>query len=87
MTTNQELRDSIRANLELNTMRAKIARLGGLLFSRHLTDVAGGNISGRVGEYICITPRFSGSARQWHLRPDEVLVADKDMNILERPFS
>jgi ribulose-5-phosphate 4-epimerase/fuculose-1-phosphate aldolase len=83
MTTDERLQDSIRANPELNAMRAKIMRLGALLFDRRLTDVAGGNISARVGEYVCITPRFSGSARQWQLRPEEVLVADKDMNILD----
>src|SRR5678815_652571 len=83
MTTDERLQDSIRANVELNAMRSKIVRLGALLFDRRLTDVAGGNISARVGEYVCITPRFSGSARQWQLRPEEILVADKDMNILD----
>ena len=79
MTTNQQLQDAIRANPELNAMRAKIARLGAMLFDRRLTDVAGGNIGARVGEYVCITPRYSGSLRQWQLKPEEVLVADKDM--------
>jgi len=64
-------------------MRAKIARFGRLIFERHLTDVAGGNVSARVGDIICITPRFAGSKRQWQLRPEDVLVADKDANILE----
>jgi L-fuculose-phosphate aldolase len=83
MTTNQELQNFIRANAEINAMRTKIARFGALLFDRRLTDAAGGNISARVGEYVCITPRFSGSLRQWQLKPEEVLVADKDMNILD----
>lgn len=83
MTTKEHLQDTIRTNPDLNAMRTKIARFGALLFDRHLTDVAGGNISARVGEYICITPRFSGSKRQWQLKPEEVLVADKDMNILD----
>ncbi len=83
MTTNQELQDFIRSNAEINAMRTKIARFGALLFDRRLTDAAGGNISARVGEYVCITPRFSGSLRQWQLKPEEVLVADKDMNILD----
>lgn len=83
MMTNQQLQDSIRANPELNAMRAKITRFGALLFDRRLTDAAGGNISARVGEYVCISPRYSGSARQWQLKPEEVLVADMDMNILD----
>jgi ribulose-5-phosphate 4-epimerase/fuculose-1-phosphate aldolase len=54
----------------------RIAFLGGLLFERHLTDAAGGNMSARVGEVLCITPRYAGSQRLWHLRPEEVLVVD-----------
>ncbi len=83
MTTDQALLDSIRANPQLNAMRTKIARFGALLFDRRLTDIAGGNISARVGDYVCISPRYSGSARQWQLTPEDVLVADKDMNLLD----
>ena len=72
MTTDERLLDTIRANPELNAMRAKIVRLGALLFDRRLTDVAGGNISSRVGEYVCITPRFSGSVRQWQFHSTRV---------------
>jgi L-fuculose-phosphate aldolase len=67
----------------IEAMRAKIATIGAYMFDRRLTDAAGGNISARVGNYVCITPRFSGSKRQWQLRPEDVLVADMDMNILE----
>ncbi len=83
MSTNPELQDSIRANPQLNAMRAKICRFGALLYDRRLTDAAGGNISARVGEYVCISPRYSGSSRQWQLKPEEVLIADMDMNILD----
>ena len=67
----------------ITEMRAKIAELGRLLFDRFLTDAAGGNISARVGDTICITPRFSGSKHQWRLRPDQVLVTDLNGTILE----
>ncbi|HVO69304.1 MAG TPA: class II aldolase/adducin family protein [Aggregatilineaceae bacterium] len=63
--------------------RARIAYFGRLLFDRHLTDAAGGNVSVRVGNRVCISPRFSGSHRQWQLDPDDVLVADLDRNILK----
>lgn len=63
--------------------RAEIARLGALLFERGLTDAAGGNLSARVGEVICISPRYSGSKYQWRLRPEQVLVADLQGNILD----
>ncbi len=57
-------------------MRAKIAELGALMFDRRLTDMAGGNISARVGDVICITPRYAGSKFRWRLRPEQVLVVD-----------
>lgn len=66
----------------IEAMRAKIATIGAYMFDRRLTDAAGGNISARVGSYVCITPRYSGSKRQWQLRPEDVLVADMEMNIL-----
>ncbi|GIL11625.1 MAG: L-fuculose-phosphate aldolase [Chloroflexota bacterium] len=67
----------------VNDMRARIAQLGAWLYDRHLTDAAGGNISALVGDKVCITPRYSGSKRQWQLAPEDVLVADLDMNVLE----
>jgi ribose 5-phosphate isomerase B len=60
--------------------RKKIAETGRLVFERHLTDSAGGNISVRVGNTICITPRYSGSRRHWQLQPNQVLVSDLSGN-------
>lgn len=67
----------------IDKARADIARFGAMLFERHLTDAAGGNISVRVGDKICISPRYSGQKRQWQLRPEDVLLLDEDGNILE----
>lgn len=64
-------------------MRAKIAKFGAMLYDRRLTDAAGGNISAFVDGMVCLSPRFSGSKRQWQLKPEDVLVLDLDMNILE----
>lgn len=83
MNTDHQLQQTIRNDSAITAMRAKIARFGALLFERRLFDISGGNISARVGEYICITPRYSGSQRQWQLQPDDVLVADMDRNILD----
>jgi L-fuculose-phosphate aldolase len=63
--------------------RARIAELGQLMFDRKLTDSAGGNISVRTGDHVCITPRYAGSKYQWRLRPEQVLVTDFDGNKLE----
>jgi len=67
----------------LSQTRRKIAETGRMVFGRHLTDVAGGNISVRVGDSVCITPRYSGSKRHWQLQPNQVLVSDMFGNKLE----
>jgi L-fuculose-phosphate aldolase len=68
---------------QIAVARAHIAEIGALLFDRQLTDAAGGNISVRVGDKVCISPRYSGSKRQWQLEPGDVLVADMNRSILE----
>lgn len=68
----------------LSQTRAKIAETGRMVFERHLTDAAGGNISVRVDDStVCITPRYSGSRRHWQLQPDQVLISDMHGNRLE----
>jgi L-fuculose-phosphate aldolase len=62
---------------------ARIAAIGRFLFDRHLTDAAGGNVSVRVGDVVCISPRYSGSQHQWQLKAEDVLVVDLNRNILE----
>ncbi len=64
-------------------MRMRIAELGRLMFDRFLTDTAGGNISARVGNQVCITSRHSGSKYQWRIRLEQVLVADLQGNKLD----
>jgi L-fuculose-phosphate aldolase len=63
--------------------RQHIAEIGQLLFDRHLADAAGGNISARAGDLLCITPRYSGSKHKWHLLPHEVLVVDSEGKKIE----
>jgi L-fuculose-phosphate aldolase len=68
---------------DLQTTRAHIARTGALLFERHLTDAGGGNVSVRVGDKVCISPRYSGQKHRWQLQPEDVLIVDLDGNILD----
>lgn len=74
------------ADPNVAAMRARVARIGALMFERHLTDAAGGNITARVkteiGEVICMSPRYAGSKWLWNLQPDDVLVVDPDGAIL-----
>jgi L-fuculose-phosphate aldolase len=67
----------------ISETRQQIVDIGRLLFERFLTDAAGGNVSARAGELICISPRFSGSKYQWRLRLEQVLVVDQAGNKLE----
>ena len=74
--------DRAHADLLAQTRR-KIAETGRMVFGRHLTDAAGGNISVRVGDQVCITPRYSGSRRHWQLQTNQVLVSDMAGNKLD----
>jgi L-fuculose-phosphate aldolase len=54
-----------------------------LIYRRHLTNSAGGNLSCRVGERIYITPRYLGSKHRWQLREEMILVLDQALNPIE----
>ncbi len=58
--------------------RARIADVGRLLYQRFLTDTAGGNISARVDDSLCMTPKYAGGHWHWDLRPAQVLVLALD---------
>lgn len=68
---------------EIQKTRERIARIGKLMIDRNLTDTAGGNISARVGDMICITPRYAGSQYQWDISPDQVLVVSGEGEKIE----
>jgi L-fuculose-phosphate aldolase len=58
--------------------RPLMVELAHLLYSRYLTNSAGGNMSCRVGDQIFITPRYLGSKHRWRLTEEMVLVCDLD---------
>lgn len=60
--------------------RPLMVEIAHLVYSRHLSNSAGGNLSCRVGDYIYITPRYLGSRHRWQLEEDMVLVFDRDLN-------
>ena len=63
--------------------RPLMVELAQLIYDRHLTNSAGGNMSCRVGEHVFITPRYLGSKHRWKLREDMVLVCDLDGTVVE----
>ena len=70
-------------NATIQELREAIANIGARMFSRRLTDSAGGNISVRVDDHILMTPRYAGSRHNWQLSPEQILVFDLQANKLE----
>lgn len=65
--------------MQEHEIRQQIVQVGRLMYARHLTDSAGGNISVRIApERILATPRYSGSRYRWQLAPEQLLVVDLD---------
>ncbi len=63
--------------------RELVARVGAMMLSRNLTDLAGGNISMRVGDKIVMSPTLAGSKYFWQLDPEQVLVLDLKGNKID----
>jgi L-fuculose-phosphate aldolase len=62
--------------------RPMMVEIADLMYSRRLTNSAGGNLSCRVGDKIYISPRYLGSTNRWRLTEGMILVFDRDFNIL-----
>lgn len=67
----------------VESARAHVAKIGALLFNRHLTDAAGGNVSVRVGDVLVMSPSYAGARHHWNLAPEDVLIIDYEGNVLE----
>jgi L-fuculose-phosphate aldolase len=64
-------------------LKKRILYIAGIMWERRLSDIAGGNISIRDGEHICMTPKLMGYRLQWHIGPQDLAIVDVDGNILE----
>jgi L-fuculose-phosphate aldolase len=62
--------------------KEKIVHLGKLMFDRHLTDSAGGNISIRIDDKIYMSPSYAGGHFHWDLSSDQILTLDLDGKVL-----
>ena len=63
--------------------RDQIVRMCRRMYTRHLSDSAGGNVSLRVGDNVYITPRYMGEHHQWEIGPDDIILARTDGAVLE----
>lgn len=59
--------------MKFDTPQETMIYVGRMLFELRLTDLAGGNISMRVGETIYITPRYSGARQHWNVDPATII--------------
>ena len=55
------------------TPQETLVYIAQLMFARRLTDMAGGNISMRVGDTVYLSPRYAGSKQHWHISPDDII--------------
>ncbi len=64
--------------------RMKLARFMKLLFDRKLTNAAGGNAAVRLDDdLILVTPSMMSEHRHCVLNPEQILLCDYDLNILD----
>ena len=63
--------------------RQIITRICRLVYTRRLSDSAGGNVSLRIGDEVYITPRYMGERHQWDIEPEDVILAGLDGTAIE----
>lgn len=64
--------------------RKKMVQVVKNMYAHELTNAAGGNLSQRVGEDMYImTPTLASQNQLWDISPHEILVVDKNLNIVE----
>ena len=67
---------------DLKDLVLEIARL---IWERRLSDTAGGNISVRDGDTVCITPRLMGYRLRWQITENDLSIVTPDGVVLEGP--
>lgn len=66
----------------LATPEEQIVKVSKMMYEHRLTDLAGGNISCRDGDSIYCTPTGAGQKYLWDLRPNQILKAPIDSDVL-----
>jgi L-fuculose-phosphate aldolase len=67
---------------DLKTLVLDIARL---IWERRLSDTAGGNVSIRDGDTVCITPRLMGYRLRWQISEADLSIVKVTGEVLEGP--
>lgn len=57
----------------MKNIQEQLCEAGRIMFEKRLTDMAGGNISARVGDQVYMSPRYAGSRYHWDLSPEDLV--------------
>ncbi len=72
------------SNLSYIEMREEMVTVAKMMWDRRLTNAAGGNFAARVDDNrILITPSLMSERHHCVLKPEDILLIDYDMQILE----
>lgn len=64
--------------------RIKLAKFVKKMYDRKFSNEAGGNVSIKVSkEHFIMTPTLASQNYLWDLKPEQILVIDKDENVIE----
>ncbi len=66
-------------------MKKRVLEIARLMWERRLSDTAGGNISLREGNTICMTPKLMGYRLRWQITEADLSVVNIDGEVLEGP--
>ena len=73
------------AQTPLDDILGQIVHIARLMYDRSLTDAAGGNVSARVGDHICLTPRYAGARYHWRLQPEQINILTREHEVVSGP--
>lgn len=57
----------------MKSIPEQLCEAGRIMFEKRLTDMAGGNLSARVGEQVYMSPTYAGSRFHWNLTPEDLV--------------
>lgn len=66
-------------------LKRTVLEIAGLVWERRLSDTAGGNISIRDRDIVCITPGLMGYRRRWQITAEDLSVINLAGEVLEGP--
>jgi L-fuculose-phosphate aldolase len=66
-------------------LKSVVLGIARLIWERRLSDTAGGNISLRDGDTVCVTPRLMGYRLRWQITDEDLSVVTLDGQVLEGP--